>query len=111
VKTATETIGGLALFHQGNTMRNLIIAVGACLLGCAHAGATRIGGPDSAPVFDVRCTDSQSACYAEATQLCPNGYEATDSDGYVRPVLVAGSVHSEFHGYIQIKCKAAPAHD
>jgi hypothetical protein len=87
-------------------MRNIVFVTLAAYLvaGCAYASATRIGGPDSAPVFDVRCTGRQDNCIDKAAELCPSGYETRDSGGYLR----AGR---EFHGYLQIKCKAASAHD
>jgi hypothetical protein len=91
-------------------MRSLILAFAACLAACTEAHATRIGGPDGAPVFDVLCTDKQDACLAKAAQLCPDGYETTDSDGYIRQVYVRGVARPQFHGYLQVRCAAARTH-
>jgi hypothetical protein len=79
------------------------------LAGCTHADATRIGGPDSAPVFDVRCAYSMDHCYEKAAELCPSGYRSSDSGGYLRTIPSRFGAVSEFHGYFTAACKAAPA--
>jgi hypothetical protein len=87
----------------------VVVALAVFLAGCTHADATRIGGPDSAPVFDVRCAYSMDHCYEKAAELCPDGYRASDSGGYLRAYSSRWGGGAEFHGYVTAECKAEPA--
>jgi hypothetical protein len=76
----------------------------ALLAGCTHASSTEI----RSGVYHVECNgQSANDCYEEARDVCPRGYDVTDSSGgnEVRSNLFNGAPVFIHHGELTVRCR------
>lgn len=100
--------------------RMLFVFAISCLVGCSHASAKPVNGPDGSPGwFAISCKKDQGNCEEKAGEVCPGGYDVADASGHQGVDAFAsfnqnggsGYAVSTYRGHMLIKCKGAPAAD
>jgi hypothetical protein len=86
----------------------LVVAV---TVGCAHATATPVTGPDGATWYSISCRRDQANCEELAGEVCPSGYEVAGASGsagtalYVNSYAGVAYAHPTYQGHMMIKCR------
>jgi hypothetical protein len=104
---------------MGRTTKSLALAAGLALgtlalVGCAHAAATPVIGPDGKLLVAIRCEDGDMTnCLRLAGEECGvDGYDTRSTDertgfsaqAYANSSAATANVHDTFHGFMLIGC-------
>ena len=88
-------------------MKKLIgfLLVWIALGGCAkHVRTEIVTGPNGKPAIAMRC-GNMPACYKEAGERCPNGYDILDQTTVLRGRIIEGFGGLSTQGSMLIQCK------